>query len=486
MHICVIFCNFAGFFVRAHSARAKMLRKRVSEKIEHIGKREIAWSYIGTAFMIGAGVILLPFILNKMSQETVGIWNIFQTITILVALLDFGFRPSFARTISYIFSGVRSLKKEGVVTADAEASVDYGLLSGTLRAMRTFYRRITLGVFVLLVTLGSAYFYYILQKYTGNRQDALIAWILLIAINCYNLYTLYYDALLLGKGYVKRMQQITIVGQLLYLSVAIGLIYAGLGLSAIVSAQLISTLVRRVLAKRVFFDKEMKEHLASVDTTSDEKEILRTIMPNAVKVGLTQMGAFLINKSAIFLGSIFLTLEEIGSYGVTLQVLDILVHCGMVYCMAFQPKLAEYRATGDLPELRRKYIRSVLFLFVTMLFGGIIWVLWGNLVLELIGSQTQFVGATMLCAMIGIRWLEQNHATAAFFIMSDNKIPFFIPSLVTGGVTIVLLCIGLWGLNAGLWALILAPGIAQAAYQNWKWPSVVIKELFYPANEEKR
>ena len=77
----------------------------MAEKVEHIGKREIAWSYAGTAFMIGAGVILLPFILNKMPQETVGIWNIFQTITALVLLLDFGFRPSFARSR-------RSRKKE--------------------------------------------------------------------------------------------------------------------------------------------------------------------------------------------------------------------------------------------------------------------------------------------------------------------------------------------------------------------------------------
>ena len=59
----------------------------MAEKVEHIGKREIAWSYAGTVFMIGAGVILLPFILHKMPQETVGIWNIFQTITYLVLLL---------------------------------------------------------------------------------------------------------------------------------------------------------------------------------------------------------------------------------------------------------------------------------------------------------------------------------------------------------------------------------------------------------------
>ena len=149
----------------------------------------------------------------------------------------------------------------------------------------------------------------------------------------------------------------------------------------------------------------------------------------------------------------------------------------MVYCMAFQPKLAEYRARRDMTALRNKYVLSVLFLSGTMLLGGAVWMLWGNPVLEMIGSETRFVATGVLGVMLLIRWLEQNHATAAFFIMSDNTVPFFIPSLVTGAATIVLLSIGLWGLNGGMWALVLAPGIAQAAYQNWKWPSVIIREL---------
>ncbi len=31
--------------------------------------------------------------------------------------------------------------------------------------------------------------------------------------------------------------------------------------------------------------------------------------------------------------------------------------------------------------------------------------------------------------------------------------------------------------DAGLWGLILAPGIVQLAYQNWKWPLEVYRDL---------
>ena len=449
----------------------------MAEKVENIGKREIIWSYAGTAFMIGAGVILLPFILHKMPQETVGIWNIFQTITALVLLLDFGFRPTFARNISYIFSGVKSLQRNGVAHTTSEAAVDYSLLKGTLLAMKRFYRWMALAVFALLATAGTAYFYYILQKYSGDRQDALIAWILLIAINCYNLYTFYYEALLTGKGYVTRAQQINMLGQAVYLALAIGLIYAGFGLTAIVASQLISTVIRRILTYHVFFTPELKAHLHDV-APQEPKGILQAITPNAVKIGLTQLGGFMVNKSAILIGSAFLTLEQVACYGITIQVMDILARCATVFYQSYLPKLAQCRAENDLNGLKRYYILCTGSLLAVYVVGGVAWVFLGNWALDLIQSQTPFVPTAMLMVMLLISTLEHNHAVSAGFIMADNKIPFFIPSLVSGAATVVLLWVFLSPLQMGIWGLILAPGIAQLAYQNWKWPSVVIKELW--------
>lgn len=449
----------------------------MAEKVEHIGKREIVWSYAGTFFTIGAGVILLPFILHKMPQETVGIWNIFQTITFLVLLLDFGFRPSFARNISYIFSGVKSLQKEGVAHANADATVDYSLLNGTLLAMRRFYRWIAISVFFLLATVGTAYFYYILQKYSGDRQDALIAWLLLIVINCYNLYTMYYDALLTGKGYVKRNQQINMIGQTVYIGLAIGLIYAGLGLTAIVASQLVATIIRRIMTYRVFFTQELKIRLQETNA-NDSGQILSAITPNAIRIGLTQLGGFLVNKSAILIGSAFLTLEEVACYGITMQVMDILARCATVFYQSYMPKLAQCRAEQDMTGLKRYYLLCIGALLAAYAVGGVAWIFLGEWALNLIGSQTHFVPATMLIVMLVISTLEHNHAVSAGFIMADNKIPFFIPSLASGAATVVLLWIFLSPLNMGIWGLILAPGIAQLAYQNWKWPSVVIKELW--------
>lgn len=448
----------------------------MANNIEHIGKKDIIWSYVATIFRVGAGIILWPFILSQMSAETVGIWNVMITIMGFVALLDFGFQPSFARNISYIFSGVTKLQKVGIQTAVSDGNINFSLLKGTLNAMRKFYRWMALGVFVILGIAGTAYFYYILQKYSGDRTDAMITWILLIAINSYNVYTLYYNALLLGKGYIRRERQIMILSQCVYLSLAIVLIYAGYGLTAIVSSQAVSIILQRILSYRVFFTKELKQQL--LHTEADEtKDILRAISPNAVKVGLTQLGGFCVTKSALLIGSAFLTLEETACYGITLHIIDILARCSTVYYQSITPKIAQSRANKDVIKLKYYFVCSVGILVATFLLGGAAIAFLGNWGLNMIGSETKFLPTIMLCVMLLVYLLETNHSIAAGFISADNRIPFFIPSLLSGLGTVVLLWLFLSIFKWGVWGMILSQGIAQLVYQNWKWPSMVIKEL---------
>jgi O-antigen/teichoic acid export membrane protein len=193
---------------------------------------------------------------------------------------------------------------------------------------------------------------------------------------------------------------------------------------------------------------------------------------------MTYLGGFLVNKSALLFGSAFLSLEQIACYGITLQVMDVLARCGTVVYQTFIPKLAQFRAEKDMHQLQRYYQYAVLSNLVIYLLGGIVWILAGDWALTIIKSETTFVPIAMLATMLIISLLEHNHSISAGFIMADNKIPFFIPSLVSGAATVLLLWLFLSPLHWGLWGMILAPGIAQLAYQNWKWPSVVIKELY--------
>ena len=184
----------------------------------NINKNDVLWNYAATFLKIASSALLLPLILTMMSSEKVGIYIIFMTISSLALLLDFGFNSSFTRNTTYVFSGVKSLKREGYEKLSLdESTVDYSLLKGLISVMKRFYRILSLILFALLITVGSYYINYLLKEYQGDFNEVYIAWIMLIIINTYNIYTLYYGALLLGKGLVKKSKQITIIGQILFL-----------------------------------------------------------------------------------------------------------------------------------------------------------------------------------------------------------------------------------------------------------------------------
>ncbi|MDR0565850.1 MAG: hypothetical protein LBG47_02240, partial [Prevotellaceae bacterium] len=243
----------------------------------HIGRKDVLWNYAATFLQIGVGVILLPLILRVFPQETVAIWTIFSTIIALSGLLDFGFNPSFARNVSYVVSGVKELKATGYSTVESGSSeVDYSLLKGLIGAMRWFYARVAAILFALLATAGTYYLHAVLKTYSGDHTEVYVAWAILVAINSYSLYTMYYDSLMQGRGLIKRSKQIQIVGQSAYLIVAVVLILLRFNLIAIVSAQALSVIIRRILAYRTIYSAAFRQHLHGANA-HPTKDILKPV-----------------------------------------------------------------------------------------------------------------------------------------------------------------------------------------------------------------
>ncbi len=447
-------------------------------EVSQIGRKDVIWNYLATFFQIGAGLILLPFILKMLPSESVGIWSIFTTITSFTFLLDFGFSPSFTRNITYIFSGVNELKKDGILEVESFNGVNYSLLKGVIYAMRYFYTIISLILLALLLSIGTKYFITVIADYSGDRVDAIIAWFVLCLLNAYNLYTQYYDSLLIGKGLIKVSKQIRVVGQIVYLVIALLLILLGHGLVAIVSAQAISIVIKRILSYKVFFTIEMKSMLNGVKSVN-KKKIIGAIYPNAVKLGISSIGGLLITQSAVIIGSTFLSLNDIASYGITNQVVLTISSLAAVYFQSFIPKISEYRIQSNYDMLKKKYISGLLMMILVFLLSGVAFVLFGGPILSFIKSETHLLPSSMIIVLLFFAFLEKNNSLASSFLLANNEVPFYKASFLSGVATVILLYLSLGVFNMGLWGLILAPGFVQMTYQYWKWPLMAVKQLFF-------
>ena len=446
--------------------------------VENIGKRDLIWAMLATLFRIGSGVLLFPMVLSMLPSETVGVWTIFTSVTLITGILDFGFNQSFARNISYVFSGVRSLKRNGhEYVADAEnEKIDYVLLKNAIGAMRYFYSRMALILFVFLAVGGTFYMYSLMQNYGGDVREIYVAWAIVCIVNSYNLYTLYYDSLLSGRGLIKRKNQIVLIGNISYLSLAVVLLLCRLGLVAIVSAQLVSVLIIREMSRRSFYSTDIKNGLSNV-AEGEYKSVLKAIVPNAVKLGLASVGGFLTFRLSTFVGPMYISLSEMASFGITLQLLSVVSSLALLYTNVYLPKVFQWRVENNITQVRRTFRLSMLLVFIAFISGGLLISLLGNWALDVLGSDTQLLAGGLLAFLVNHYYLETNMVNATEYLLAKNEVPFYKRYLVSGVVTVILLFVFVGYLGLGVWGIIAAPMISQSILQYWKWPYEVYKEL---------
>jgi len=441
-----------------------------------ITKVDVIWNFAATILKVAAGVLILPLVLHLLPAEDVGLWTIFVSVGAMSFLLDFGFGDSFARNITYIFSGVKNLQKTGHETVIEKSEIDYSLLKGTIIAMRRFYGVISLFLLTLLSTLGSYYIYTVLKNYHGERIQVFIAWGAYCILAIYQLYTLYYDALLRGRGMIKRSKQILVLANIAFIIVASIFLLLGFGLISLVLGQLTSIVINRILCKLLFYDTEIKIKLNKVKPKSPTV-IFKILLPNATKLGITSIGGFLITRSSIVIGSLFLSLQDIGSFGITKQVLELLAGIAIVWYNSFNPMISKYRIENNTALIKNIFIRSLhvqLFVFTV---GGLFLFLFGNKLLILMGSKTLFLTQGLLSIYLLLIIVESIFTSAGGMLLTKNIVPFFKASILSGIAIVLMMLIFFKYTELGVLSMLLAPLIVDFAYQAWKWPLEIIKDL---------
>ena len=215
----------------------------------------------------------------------------------------------------------------------------------------------------------------------------------------------------------------------------------------------------------------------------DERALLKLIMPNAIKIGLTSFGGFLVQRSAIIIGSLFLSLEEIGSYGVTLQIINLMATLSLIYQSTFLTKINQLRIIGNLNQLKEIHIKSKLVYFITFIIGSLAIYFIAPWFLILLKSKTYLVKEPVLIMMFFIAFIENNIIMSSNIILSKNVVPFYKASLISGFLIVIFLFIFFQFTTYGILNLVIVPLIINLFYQGWKWPMEVIYDLKITYND---
>lgn len=441
-----------------------------------VRKKDLYWGYFAQIFSVASGLITLPLILKLLSAEEIGMNYLMLTIGSLVALFDFGFTPQFSRNITYIFSGAQVLLKEGVSTSGSN-NINYKLLATMIHTAKFIYKRLAGSVLLVMLSFGSAYIYYVTEGFTNIKLSFSI-WLIFSFSTFFNIYYAYYNSLLEGKGLIMESKKAMIYSKTVQVVLTFILLLLNFGLIGVVIANLIAPFVGRYISYNYFFTKEIIREINTHSISKKEKlELFQIVWFNAKKLGLVFLGSYVINKFSIFIGGLFLTLTEIASYGLMLQLFSLLLMSSSMFFKIFQPRFASLRMKEKSNELLKEFSFGMIIYYSTFVIGALFLLYISSPLLNLINSNVTLPSFNVMLLFSIVLLLEGNHSNFSTLIITNNKIPFVTSSLVAGFFIglgdYIMLCYT----NMGILGLVLVQGIVQAAYANWKWPLVVFNEF---------
>lgn len=437
----------------------------------------VSLAMLAQLLQLGMGLFIIPVALVRLTSAELGLWYVFFSIQATVMLLDFGFTQTFSRNFAYLFGGTQLLRSEGLAAPSGNMPLHPGLLAATILGARRLYLLLTCVAALALATIGTAYVLAMTNRSGLARVEVLSGWTIFCLAACASIYFQWQTALLNGANRVAQNYKIGIASRVAQLVVSV----IGLSLAPSIVTLALAYAVS-VAVGRVYNHYCMRDLIptclraAAAASPQSPREILGILWHGASRLGLVFLGGFLITRSNTFSVSYFLGLETSARYSVALQCFTIATGLAQTAFAISSPKISGARIAGDANLARSLFVSSLTFSWIVYGFLAAALIGTGPYLLHLLGSKTQLPDLSVMFLLALVLALEMNHALCANAIVSGNRVPFVWASLISGAAIVAgTIATGLLG--GGLFAFIAVQGLVQLAYNNWKWPLVIMRDL---------
>jgi hypothetical protein len=301
-----------------------------------------------------------------------------------------------------------------------------------------------------------------------------MAWGVMIAGSCIELYTGYWLVFLRGMNQVVLSTRLAacVYGVKLLLSAV--LLLAGLGLLAVPVASIMTGILPRLLARRVtrrlLADHFRKDH-------SRDRELVSKIWPTSWRMGMVGL-----SYNVLLAGFGAIITDTLGAKEYRYQFSYNVLHTvagGMAGAWTFVkwPSVMQLRLANDLAGLRKLLWPRIWLQTLTFCALAGAAVVAGQPILDFIAPSKQLLPSFWFALLAVQALMEINYVFWTTLLTSENRIPSMWAAVATN---MAALALG-YGLvkttNLGLGSFVLAPLVANLAFNYWYWPHAGAKLL---------
>jgi hypothetical protein len=243
-----------------------------------------------------------------------------------------------------------------------------------------------------------------------------------------NLFFNYHILALKSVGAYKGSQQAVVFSRGLQLFISgIGVALGG-GLVILSCSYVISGLIMRIVAKRLFEKEEcVREYLffrkQSVITKEEIFKTFKILWTNTKKAGIMAITDTIMNQSGLFFCTAFIGVYKTAEYGLCSQLAYILCQLGTIYYSTSFSSLANARIKSDVLKQQTIFSTSIVALWAIVFLGIIALSLVVPTLLGIVDSSVS-LNVPILVVMGVYLLLQMNCTLYVSFISISNTYPF--------------------------------------------------------------
>jgi hypothetical protein len=449
------------------------IRAAASGGARRIASSAVVWSWFANGLRLASGLLLLPLLLRELSRPDLGMYFLFQTIAMLLPVLDATFAVNLGRHVGYAIAGATDLQPHGVAAAPPQGEPNWALVTRLLGGARILYRWLAVAVFLTLGTIGTWLVATHIHE-TDAPRWTWVAWGLVLFAAVVEIYSGWANAFLQGMNQILRSARLLVLANSVRILLGCTLLWWGAGLLSVPLATLCASSLQRFLARRA-----CHRHLGLPvrSTPSDSSgRFLAVIWPNTWRVGLKLLSIYAASMAVAQLWLTFFGLAVYGEFGLSWQVLVAMQGMSSVWVAVKWPLVVQLRSKNDALSLRQ--VLRPRFLLQNLTFAALTGLLWGvgRPLLALLGSGKELLPVPWLEVMTIFVFLEMQFSFWTHLLTTENRVPSLWATVVTYPAG-VLLAWWFAHLGWGMGGLVLGPLVAGMGFNYWYWAAAGARSL---------
>jgi O-antigen/teichoic acid export membrane protein len=429
---------------------------------------------------IAHGLVITSIILVKFNNDSYAFWMTIKVLMELALLADVGFSHTLQRSVAFFFEGAKRLPRN---IRDYEKSVETSgepnteRLQALLYTSRGIYLILSGLTIIIISTIGTATLWN-LFTIGHHSKEFWITYLLMILQTFILIQSIKWKSFVKGIRQVALFARVNTIMNVLRIFVFLVILLKNKGMLYLQSYLVLES----VFTAYYFRDYTIKwfknNGIRIFRSYKIDNEIFRSLWSVSWKSGLNHIGYFCTNKGISLLIAQIKNTGLMSGFFFTYQVLGFIKNFALTPVFVHYPEYYSLIAVKKFNELK-KDARVRIFLTVVIITGGFLaFGLFGNPLLRLMGTDKRLV-ETIIYVILSLYLFFDLHALIhGTFYISTNDVPFLIPGLITGAVTV-----GVGYLvipEYGLLGLVLVQFLANLACNFWFSTYLSLKLVRWP------